>query len=234
MDIQSPSIAITKEIITSTFLTAVMRGRIFEVVIREEEEAPEIGDPIIIYRIMASEQWIFLCIVTEAPPNPLRPNTDQVISPDPVVIGVIDVVPIISFGTTLLPSPITIPLTLTAPVISVDLTLIPDAVTIPLVIPTPNVLIDTTLTPDPVVIPLVILDPVITSGTIVAPDTVTIPLVITTPTIVLELTLTPSPVTITLAIPTPTVDVEGGEAFTGRLGIEDSQLGNIVPGVDSL
>lgn len=189
--VASPVPAVVKEIIEPTFVTATVRGYIFEVAVSEDAETLEVGDAIIIYRLPASEQWIFLCIITEAPAAPAPPA--PVIPPvnvalDPVVLTLTIVAPSISGGATTL-DPVVIPSTLPQPTVSLSETL------------------------QPVVVPSVVIEPTVTTGNVVALDPIVLTVTVVEPTVSLNATLVP--VTIPSVVPDPSI-ILSGEAFTVR------------------
>lgn len=176
--IASPVPAVVKEVITPTFVTASVRGFVFEVQVSEDAETLEAGDPVIIYRLPASEQWIFLCIITEAPPAPPPVIAPINVALDPIVLVATIVQPSISGGATTL-DPIVIPSALPQPGISLSTSLEP--LVIPSVVVEPTVTTGTTVTPDPIVLTLVVIEPAISLSVGLAP--ITMPIVVVEPDI---------------------------------------------------
>lgn len=62
-EIQSPAIAIVKEVITPTFLTCVLSGRVIEVTVVDDSWSPVEEDTVIIELLPSSSQWLLLAIV---------------------------------------------------------------------------------------------------------------------------------------------------------------------------
>lgn len=187
--IASPVPAVVKEIIEPTFLTATVRGSIFEVAVSEDAETIEVGDPIIIYRLPASEQWIFLCIITEAPPAPPPVIAPINVALDPIVLVSTVVEPSISGSSTTL-----------------------DPVIIPSALPQPGVSLNTAL--EPVVMPSVVVEPTVTTGTMVLLDPIVTTITVIEPAVSLSETL--APVALTATVPEPTITSGAAGPFIVR------------------
>lgn len=62
-EIQSPALAIVKEVVTPTFLACVLMGRVVEVVVVDDSWSPVEEDTVIIELLPSSSQWLLLAVV---------------------------------------------------------------------------------------------------------------------------------------------------------------------------